>query len=157
MPVWSLGLTPARSVSRLLLVTLWSRRSEYRSVRSETGKLPTKLFRGTKEAGTKQFAVGGGHEVGKPLKPPKVAGQAPFNAIPEEDAASAVYCPTSCPNSGLRNSRCSTAGLVRNPTCCGVSSTVPNGWPTCVVLNGTNPKLLAPIEENPVSCRQVPS
>src|SRR3984893_2262504 len=127
MPVWSLGLTPARSVSRLLLLRLWSRRSEYRSVRSETGKLPIKLFNGTKEAGTKQFAVGGGHDVGKPLKPPKVAGQAPFSAIPDADAASAVYCPTSMANAGLRNSCCCTAGLVRNPICCGVSSTVPNG------------------------------
>src|SRR6478736_4289614 len=145
MPVWSLGLTPARNVSRLLLVRLWSRRSEYRSVRCETGKLPIRLFKGTNEGGTKQVEVGGGHEVGKPLNPPKLAGHAPFSAIPEEDAARAVYCPTSCAKRGLRNSCCSTAGLVRNPTCWGVSCTVPKGCPTCVVSNGTNPKLLAPI------------
>ena len=39
--------------------------------------------------------------MGKPLNPPKVAGHAPFSAIPEDDAASAVYCPTSCAKSGI--------------------------------------------------------
>ena len=40
MPLTVLGLTLARSVTRLLLVKLWSRRNEYRLVPSKTGKFP---------------------------------------------------------------------------------------------------------------------
>src|SRR5882724_5399169 len=93
--------------------------------------------------------------VGKPTAPPPKAGgpsQAPDTAMPDDRAASKVYCPTSLAKVGFKNSCRSTVSLVRNAICSGVRSSTPKGCPTWVVSNGTRPKLFAPIDENPVSC-----
>jgi len=108
------------------------------------------------EAGTKQSPSRGGHEVGKPLSLPRCR-PGPFQRHPGRRRSSAVYCPTwSCPNSGLKILPAVPPGVVRNPTCCGVSCTVPNVWPTCVVSNGPTQSCLPPSRKTHL-LRQVPS
>src|SRR6476646_4214999 len=115
---------------RLEVVTLWSRRSEYRLVPSKTGKLPLCEASVWKLPGTllpgKRAAAGqepGLHPDGKPAQV-EVAprentwatpvGHTPFTACPDEAPARPAYSPMTCALVGLVRSPPRVAGLVRN-------------------------------------------
>src|SRR6202011_947852 len=121
MPVTVLGLTFPRSIKRLLLLTLWSKRNEYRLVPSNTGKLPICEFRVRNDAGKRLhkrlplgFAAVGAtlHEVmncvngdgvfaGPGIRVPssraKDAGYDPLIAVPDDAPTKAAYSAASWP------------------------------------------------------------
>ena len=122
-----------------------------------------RLFKCTKDFGTKH-GPGGAQDVGNPLKLGRTlmpCGHTPLSAMPDELPRSASYWirPLGC---AAKAAACAGVSPCRKVACCGVTWMTPNGSgkaPPAVftVLKGTRSKLLAPIEENPVSCRHVPS
>src|ERR1700723_3425715 len=160
MPVTVLGLACRLRVKRLLLLTLWSSRNEYRLVPSNTGKFPSCDASVWYEDGTKHVP-GVLHVVGNPpipaFPPVNPRGHAPLTACPEEAPVKNTYSPTSVANPGTVPSAFSTSGFVRNEISFGVNCTTPKGNPPPVVSKSDSPNPPCPILEKPVSCRRVVS
>ena len=123
MPVTVLGLTLARSISRLLLLRLWSSRSEYRLVPSKTGKLPPASPASDKSRATRAHGAEALQDVGKPAhagrrrrSEPAPWPRLPFTAMPRRRTRQhriRARLPAHKPDSGSA-APAARAGFVRN-------------------------------------------